>query len=44
MKTMENRGEPSDNWYFAKGPYKEAYLSLSFSGSLGKNHQVMFDH
>jgi hypothetical protein len=24
--------------------YKEAYSSLNFSGSLGKNHQVKFDH
>jgi hypothetical protein len=23
---------------------KEAYSSLNFSGSLGKNHQVKFDH
>jgi hypothetical protein len=21
METMETRGEPADNWYFAKGPY-----------------------
>jgi hypothetical protein len=23
---MEARGEPSDNWYFAKGPYIEYHI------------------